>query len=352
MRRISYINARTSTLQAARLYGTSLRGTVIIGATGTGKSYLLQYQALEALRRNEDSELIYVGTTVRQDPILSIQNEAHISEEKDGFLLIRAERMTAYFCDTSPGSAEVERVKSVILDTLAAALAPDNNHKYILALDGMFSFFRSDGEAEEIWWMLKKVLDTATNNITFLATFQTANDIRSAFGEAGVQLFARMDDKFILRCFDDHDLASFVDCQDINPINLQRGEALHFHHGGFTLVDFGLDSRGTVTVGSRELKEIGIWRQGELRSESYLSDIAGALCFVLLLGSVLVMVNFFHEHRDIFETKATGSLGTVLYAASLIATALMTAAFPYMRSCVAAWLITLFELRHAKRLTE
>lgn len=121
--------------------------------------------------------------------------------------------------------------------------------------------------------MLEALLDAPVETITFLITFQSVSQIFYLFGERGISLFARLNEKFVLKFYDGRDAKfydgraaiSFADCGGISPLALKRGEAVHIINGASEVVNFGLRPGGAVEIKPPMLKPVGFWRKRELR---------------------------------------------------------------------------------------
>lgn len=330
-----------------------IRGTVFLGPPGSGKSFLMQYRALDALRRQPEAHLLYVSAPARQDPILALQPGARVVREEGGMILIEAERMKAFLCDADTGQADreglIKEAKTAITQTLALASLSENHRKCILAIDEVFAFFRKEKEINALFELLEGVLDAPTSSLTFLITFQTLNQIGSGFGKRGVELFRRLHEKFIFKTFEE-EVNSFANCGDVNPLALQRGEAVHVYHGLSEVVEIGLDADDAVTIKPHHLKPVGLWRRREIRGESMAQPLAGFLCLLMLGVSALTGIRLFIAYQPQWATRPGANMGTLFYAGSIAAAAFLTHAYPHMKNCLAAMIVAASRGRRRKHI--
>lgn len=332
-----------------------LRGTVFLGAPGTGKTFLMQHRALAELRRQEEARLVFVGIRSATDPILALAPGAHVAREEGGRFVIEGDHMTAYFCDADirRDEAAAAEGRRLVLETLRAARSPEGRNKYILAVDEVFAFFRTEGERDELFVLLDALLDSPVPSITFLITFQTVGQIMSGFGMVGVELLSRLHEKFIFKSFDARECAEFAGCAIANPIALQRAEAIHIYHGMSELVDIGLRRDGAVIVKEHELKPLGFWRKREIRGESMAEPLAAALTVGLLVLAALAAVKLFIQFQTTWAASPRGqAAGILFYVITLAMAAASTKAYGPMRACLAAVIAASFSIRHAKRITD
>jgi KaiC/GvpD/RAD55 family RecA-like ATPase len=323
-----------------------LRGTIFLGAPGTGKSFLMQHRALDELRRQEEARLVFVGFPVSQLPVLALAQGAHVAGEDVGKAVIEGDRMTAFFANAGGENEEVAAEgRRLVIETLRAALVAENRNKLILALDEPFAFFRTEAERDELFILLSTLLDAPVPSLTFFISFQTIAAIRnhSGFGSTAVALFRRLHEKFIFTSGEpgggagDHELAAFAGCPIVNPTALRRGEAVHVYHHLSELVDIGLEGNGVVYSRPHELKSVGFLRAREIRGESMAEPIASALSAGLLLAALLAAVARFVIHLDVWA--AFPIVGVIYYVLSVVAAFFSPTAYRHMRSMLIAAII-------------
>jgi hypothetical protein len=323
-----------------------LRGTIFLGAPGSGKSFLMQYRALDELRRQEEARLVFVGFPVSQLPVLALAQGAHVASEDEGKAVIEGDRMTAFFANACGESEDVAAEgRRLVIETLRAALVPENRNKFILALDEPFAFFRNEAERDELFILLSTLLDAPVPSLTFFISFQTIAAIRnhSGFGSTAVALFRRLHEKFIFTSGEQgggaggHELAAFAGCPIVNPTALRRGEAVHVYHHLSELVDIGLEGNGVVYSRPHELKPVGFLREREIRGESMAEPLASALSAGILLVAWLAAFSQFIKHLDVWPARP--GLGVLFYVLSVVAALCSPMTYHLMRSMLVAAII-------------
>lgn len=243
-----------------------LRGTAIYGTVGTGKTFLLQRLAVEALRRGDGTFLTYVGTTGRHEPLSEALSGPFVKAERTycpDRLTFEGENVFAGIY----GRVWAGDGKAVVHTTLLRAM--EERGKYILAVDEPQYFFPSPEERGELFAMIKRMVDAPVPQLAILLTFRSVTQVRDCFGEEGVELFARLHEKFVLKNHQSEngllrgagaDVSEAV--ADVSM--LRKGEAVHLVDASARVVTFGLDREGGPT-GKKGLRDVWRWRRRRLR---------------------------------------------------------------------------------------
>jgi hypothetical protein len=244
-----------------------LRGTVICGSAATGKTFLLQSRAVEALRLGDGTFLTYVGPDGRCEPLTEALPGPFVKAERN----YCTDRLT-YEGDNVfagiYGRQWAGEGKAAVHMTLLRAL--EERGKYILAVDEPLYFFPSPEERDELFSLIKRLVDAPVPQLALLMTFRSITQIRDCFGEEGVALLARLHEKFVLSNHESENELLIGAGMDVSEVvadvsMLHKGEAIHVVDGLARVVTFGLDRKGGPT-GKKGLRGAWYLRRRHLRS--------------------------------------------------------------------------------------
>jgi hypothetical protein len=244
-----------------------LRGTVICGSAATGKTFLLQSRAVEALRLRDGTFLTYVSPDGRCEPLTAALTGPFVNAER----IYCPDRLT-YEGDNVfagiYGRQWAGEGKAAIHTTLLRAL--DERGKYILAVDEPLYFFPSPEDRQEVFSLIQRLVDAPVPQLSLLMTFRSVTQIRDCFGDEGVALLARLHEKFVLSNHESENELLGGAGMDVSAAvadvsMLWKGEAVHLVDGSARVVTFGLDRKGGPT-GKKGLRGAWYLRRRRLRT--------------------------------------------------------------------------------------